>query len=260
MTWASRRQLQYFSGLVVFVGLIIFAFLYPIIFQKPTCFDSKQNGTETGVDCGGTCSLMCKEDIINPVVVWSRAFLVTGNNFNLVAFIENRNKDSAVAEASYEFRIYDTNNILLGTRTGKTFIPPNQQFAIFEPRFSSGQSVIKTVTFEFLNPLIWVKKPPILQTSQQSINVSNIVFDNNKDTPNLTALVNNNSVRDIPEFDAIAILYDANHNAINASKTHKDKLLNSTSVPIVFTWPELLPSEPVTKDIMVLINPFLVSF
>ena len=258
MSWASRRQFQYFSGLVVFVGLVIFALIYPIIFKKPTCFDSKQNGTETGIDCGGTCSLMCKEDIINPVVVWSRAFLITGNNFNLVAFIENRNKDSAVYEASYEFRVYDTNNILLGIRKGSTFIPPNQQFAIFEPRFVSGQSTIKTVTFEFLQPLIWIKKDPTLQTLK--INVSNIVFDNNKDTPSLSAIVNNNSVRDIPEFDAIAILYDADNNAINASKTHKGKLLNNSTLPVEFTWPETLSAEPVTKDVMILINPFLVSF
>ncbi len=258
MSWASRRQFQYLSVLVVIIGLIIFAFIYPIIFKEPTCSDGKKNGTESGVDCGGTCLLMCKEDISAPVVVWSRAFHVTGNNYNLAAFIENRNKDSAVYSANYEFRIYDTNNTLLGRRQGKTFIPPNQQFAVFEPRFDSGEVEVKTVTFEFLPPFVWVKKPPTLQTLK--ISVSNIFFDNNKDTPNLSAIITNNSIYDIPEFDVIAILYDAEHNAINASKTHKDKLLNSSNTTAVFTWPETLSSDPVTKEIMVLINPFSVSF
>jgi hypothetical protein len=258
MSWASGRQLQYFSGLVVFMGLVIFALIYPVLFKKPTCFDLKKNGTETGIDCGGSCTLMCKEDISAPVVVWSRAFWVTGSNFNLVAFVENRNKSAGVMVATYEFRVYDTNNKLLGRKEGKTFIPPNQQFAIFEPRFDSGQSEIKSVSFEFLSPLVWVKKPPTLQTLQISVN--NINLDNNKDTPSLSAVINNNSIRDIPEFDAIAILYDEDHNAINASKTHKGALLNNSNVPVVFTWPETLPKEPATKDVMVLINPFLVSF
>lgn len=258
MSWASKRQFKYFSGLVLFIALVIFALIYPVIFKKPTCFDNKKNGTETGIDCGGTCSLMCKSDISLPSVLWSRAFPVIGNDYNLVAFIENRNKNSGVVNASYEFRIYDTNNKLLGRREGTTFIPPNQQFAIFEPRFNSGQSDIKTVTFEFLSPLVWIKKSPTLQILP--IFVNNIVFDNNKDTPNLSAVINNDSIYDMPEFDVIAILYDRENNAINASKTHKDKLLSNNNLPVVFTWPETFRSLPVTQDIMVLINPFSVPF
>lgn len=240
------------------MALVIFAIISPIIFKKPTCTDSKQNGDETGVDCGGSCSLMCKSDISSPVVLWSRSFPVIGNNYNLVAFVENRNKNSAVAVASYEFRIYDSDNKLLGRRVGKTFIPPNQQFAVFESRFDAGQNDIKSVTFEFLPPLVWVKKAPTIQTLPISVN--NIVFDNNKNTPTLSAIVNNDSIYDLPEFDVIAILYDINHNAINASKTHKDKLLNNNKTSIVFTWPEILSSIPVTQDILVQVNPFSVSF
>lgn len=258
MSWASRRQFKYFSFFMIIVALIIFAIIYPFISKKPTCFDSKQNGKETGVDCGGTCSLMCKEDISDPVVLWSRAFPVTGTNYNLVAFIENRNKNSGVINAPYEFRIYDNDNKLLGRREGTTFIPPNQQFAVFESRFDSGESQIKTVTFEFLPPLVWIKKFSTIQTLP--IYVKNIVFDNNKDTPNLSATISNDSVYDLPGFDVIAILYDSNQNAINVSKTHKDNLPSNNSLPVIFTWPEAFSTIPVTKDVMVLINPFSVSF
>jgi hypothetical protein len=258
MSWASKRQFKYFSGFVLFVAIIIFIIIYPLIFQKPTCFDKKQNGDETGVDCGGSCVLMCKSDISDPVVLWSRSFPVTGSYYNLVAYIENRNKNSAVVNAKYEFRIYDTDNKLLGRREGTTFITPNQQFAVFEPRFDAGQSQIKTVTFEFLPPLVWVKKNPTLQTLPVFVN--NIVFDDNKDTPNLSAVVVNNSIYDLPQFDVIAILYDADHNAINASKTHKDGLMSNSSLPVIFTWPETIPTVPVTKDVMISINPFSISF
>jgi hypothetical protein len=258
MSWASKRQFKYFLGFIFALAFIIFLFFIPAIFKKPTCTDGKKNGVETGIDCGGSCATLCKEDVYEPVVLWSRAFPVTGSVYNLVAFVENRNKSSAVYSAPYEFRVYDTNNKLLGRREGKIFIPPNQQFAIFESRFDSAQSQIKSVSFEFLPPLVWVKKSPTLQTLP--IRVNDVVFDDNKDTPSLSALIKNDSIYDLPEFDVVAILYDSDHNAINASKTHKDKLLSSGSTPVVFTWPEVLSAVPVTKDIIVLINPFSVSF
>jgi hypothetical protein len=258
MSWASNRQIKYFSGFVASIAIVVFIIISPILFKKPTCIDNKKNGNETGIDCGGSCSLMCKEDIIAPVVVWSRAFPVVGNIHNLVAYVENRNKSSAVFSASYEFRIYDQNNKLLGRREGKTFIPPNQQFAVFESRFDAGQGKIKTVTFEFLEPIVWVKKSPTLQTLP--IRVNNISLDNNKDTPTLSAVLNNDSIYDLPEFDVVAILYDMDHNAINASKTHKEKLFSNNKMPIIFTWPETLSEIPITEDILIQINPFAVSF
>lgn len=258
MSWASRRQLQYFSGFVLFIALVIFAFLAPTIFKKATCTDGKQNGEETGVDCGGVCARVCNVDIVAPAVMWSRAFKVINNNYNLVAFVENRNKTSASYEASYEFRIYDTNNKLLGRREGKTFIPPNQQFAVLESRFDAGQNEVRSISFDFTGDIVWVKKSPILQTLP--IRISNIMIDNNEDTPRLSAVINNDSIYDLPEFDVVAILYDQDHNAINASKTHKSKLMSNANIPVVFTWPEALPLVPVTQDILVQINPFQVSF
>jgi len=258
MSWASKRQFKYLSFFILAVAIIVFLFIYPLIFKKPTCSDGKQNGTETGVDCGGSCSLVCTPDIVEPVILWSRAFPVTGSNYNLVAFVENRNKNSGVVEAPYEFRVYDTNNKLLGRKQGTTFIPPNQQFAIFEPRFNSGESQIKSVSFEFTAPLVWVKKDPTLQTLP--FTVSNIIFDDNKDTPGLSAVVKNESIYDLPQFDVIAILYDEEHNAINASKTHKDKLLSGNNTPVMFTWLEELSSTPITKDVLIQINPFSVDF
>ena len=258
MSWASRKQFKYLSIIFIFLVVIIFIIIFPIIFKKPTCSDGKQNGVETGIDCGGSCSLMCEEDISQPVIMWSRAFPVVGSNYNLVAFIENRNKTSGVVSASYEFRVYDSKNTLIGRRSGTTFIPPNQQFAVFESRFDAGESTIKSVSFEFSPNLPWIKKFSTLQTLP--IKAKNILFDNNSDTPSLSAIINNDSVYNIPEFDIIAILYDINGNAINASKTHKSKLLSNSSMSVTFTWPEVLSAIPVTEDVLISINPFSISF
>lgn len=258
MSWASRKQVKDIILAIIVLLLVVFAFTYKIIFKKPTCTDGKKNGTETGIDCGGSCSLYCSQEVSDPVILWSRAFPVVDNNYNLVAYIENRNKNSGIVSVSYEFRVYDSNNKLLGRREGKTFIPPNQQFAIFEPRFDAGERDLKSVAFQFTSPFVWVKKSPTLQALP--ISVKDIILDDNKDTPRLSAIIRNDSIYDIPAFEVIAILYDIDHNAINASTTHKDKLMNNSSLPVVFTWPEVLSGNPVTKDVLILINPFSVSF
>ncbi|NCU28526.1 MAG: hypothetical protein EOM85_02550 [Candidatus Moranbacteria bacterium] len=258
MSWASRRQIKYFSGFMLVVAVIVFIFIYPFIFKDSTCTDGKKNGDERGIDCGGSCSIVCREDTVAPAIIWSRAFKVIGNNYNLVAYVENRNKTAASYEATYEFRVYDVNNKFIGRKEGKTYIPPNQPFAVIETRFNAGQAELKTVSFEFTSNIVWVKKSPVLTTLP--IRISNITMDNNVDTPTLRATVNNDSVYDLPEFDVVTILYDEDHNAINASKTHKAGLGSNSNTPVVFTWPEALIGAPVTQDILVQINPFLVSF
>lgn len=258
MSWASRRQSQYVGGLLVVIGLIGLAIAWPTITKAPTCFDGKQNGGEKDVDCGGVCQRICSADTIEPQIIWSRAFPVTGNIYNLVAFIENSNKEAAIREVSYEFRVYNNENILIGHRLGTTFIPPNQQFAVFESRFDSGANTIRSVNFDFTSPFIWLKKKPIIQTLP--ITVDNIIMSDDKSNPSLTAKINNDSIYDLPEFDVIAILYGADHNAINASKTHKGGLLNNGKSSLLFTWPQPFSDAPATKDIFVLINPFTTPF
>jgi hypothetical protein len=117
---------------------------------------------------------------------------------------------------------------------------------------------IKSVIFNFTPPFIWVKKESTLYTLP--IRVDNIIKGNDINNPSLSARINNDSVYNLPEFDVVAILYDAKHNAINASKTHKDGLLSNSNTSVYFTWPEALSGEFITQDIFTQINPFTTKF
>lgn len=258
MTWGQKRRLQYLSGVIGVFLIILFIFLYPLIFKTPTCTDGKKNGEEVGVDCGGICSRMCLSQISDPISLWSRAFHVVGDTYNLVAFVNNQNINSGVENAPYVFRVYDVNNKMIGRMEGTTFIPPNKQFAVFSSRFDSGESQIKSVVFEFTGELDWVKKESTIDNLP--IFVDNISMGDDVKSPSLSARVKNESIYDLPTFDLIAILYDVDNNAINVSKTFKDGLAGGESITVYFTWPEPLSSTPVIKDVLFSINPFSVSF
>lgn len=259
MTWAAKRRLQYLSGFFAFIFLILFWIFYPIIFVEPTCSDGKKNGKETGIDCGGMCSIVCKHEAYNPVVLWSRAFNITGSAYNLVAYVENSNIDSALKSASYEFRIYDENNNIIGTKKGSTFLPSNGKFFIFGPRFDSGNSKVKSVVFDFTSELVWYKSYPTI--NKLPIYVNNVSFESDINSSALKATINNDSIYNIFNFDIIAVLYDVDGNAINASKTFKDKLLKGNKSELVFTWPKgIEESTVIKKEITFLVNPFETEF
>jgi hypothetical protein len=256
MSWASKRQTKYLLIFLAFCALIAFAIIYPMISEKPTCQDGKQNGKETGVDCGGSCALICKDTVREPMVLWSRAFHLVGSNYNLVALIENQNKNASVRSISYEFKIYDTNNLLIGRKTGTTYIPTNRQFAVFESRFDAGSSDIKSVTFEFTEPFVWIKKDPGIESSPM-VYIDNIKDETSKsDIPSLSARVKNESVEDLPMFDVVVILYDLEKNAINVSKTRKDGLRSGENTNVFFTWQESLGGKVMSKDLFIQVNPF----
>src|SRR3990167_9267397 len=96
MTWAMQRQLFYVGVLLLFFLIFGFLITYSRFNQPPTCTDLKQNGSETGVDCGGSCQLACLAQVDPITILWSRAFKVIPGRYNAVAYLENRNKNAAI--------------------------------------------------------------------------------------------------------------------------------------------------------------------
>lgn len=258
MSWAGRRRFTYFSIFMSVFILVLLWIFYPVIFKSPTCFDNKKNGDERGVDCGGSCSLICKADTKDPVILWSRAFPVAGTSYNLVAMVENPNIDGAIKEVSYEFKIYDNNHLLVGTKEGTTFLPANGQYAIFGPRFDAKDNNIRSVKFDFTGEINYHKKENTL--NNLPIKISNINYNIDKNSTTITALMSNSSIYNLPSYDIVGVFYDKDSNAINVSKTHKDGLKTNSKTNLTFTWPFGFSETPTSYDIIPMVNPFETDF
>jgi hypothetical protein len=258
MTWAFQRQFLYLVILILFISIFGFLIISPSLNKAPSCVDNKQDGTETGVDCGGLCANACFAQVDPVSVLWARAFKVVPGRYNAVAYLVNHNKNTAVEKISYRFRFADVNNVFIGKREGTTFIPTAGNFAVFEPGIDIGNSIPVYVTFEFTEAPQW------LQVSQQKIDqvkvlVSNIQLTGETTSPRLTATVKNNSLFTIPNVSVIVILYDAGGNAISTSRTFLDQLSPLESSDINFTWPEPLPGAVVAKEIIPMYDIFSVQ-
>jgi len=92
ITWALKRQIFIVIGLIIIIFIFGFLIIYPSFNKAPTCFDGKQNGNETGINCGGSCARACLSQVENVSVLWARAFQVIPGRYNAVAYIVNHNK------------------------------------------------------------------------------------------------------------------------------------------------------------------------
>lgn len=249
MTWALKRQIFYIAILVLFFAGFGFLIISPYFNKAPICTDGKQNGDETGIDCGGSCANACSTQVDQISVIWTRAFRVIPGRYNAVAYIVNHNKNAAVEKINYRFRFADAKNIYIGKREGSTFVPPGGNFVVFEPGIDIGNSVPVYVTFEFTGIPTWLQVPQE-KINQLKILISNIQLLDENTLPRLSATIKNNSLFTIPNVGVVAILYDAGGNAVSTSRTYLNQLSPLQNADINFTWPEPFSGTVVAKEII----------
>lgn len=78
----------------------------------PTCSDNTQNGDETGVDCGGSCSACV------PAWIWSQELITLGDTTNTSCTDECQSKSMTCNEEVFEtalLALYDGNNLINNT-------------------------------------------------------------------------------------------------------------------------------------------------
>jgi len=258
MTWAFRRQLFYVGILLIFVFIFGFLIIYPKLNKAPTCIDVKQNGDETGIDCGGSCPLACTFQVDQISVLWSRIFKVVDGRYNAVAYLENHNKNTAIPKIGYRFRFADKDNVYIGKREGTTYVPPSGKFAVFEPAIDIGNSIPVYTSFEFTEMPVWIQVPQE-KIDQLKVLVSDIKLENETTSPKLSAILKNTSLFQIPEVNIVTILYDEEGNAVNSSRTYLDVLFGEESKEITFTWPEPFLKSVISKEIIPIFNIFSVK-
>jgi len=214
--------------------VVVTVFSYFYWYEDPTCFDNKKNGDESGVDCGGSCILICTSQTLAPEVLWSRSFEVVPGVYNLIAYIENPNLQSEVLVAPYSFKVYGQDNELILERKGVTNIPQRKAFAIFEGTVRTGDKIPTRVSFEFERPLVWQR----IEEKEPDIEVQSTVLVGTDTAPRINAVLENKSVDNLENVEVIVIIFDSDNNAIHTSRTIVEKFDRGTKRELAFTWPQ----------------------
>lgn len=254
--WSEKRRRR----ILIIVGVVILAaviMIYTSISNKPaTCFDGIQNGAEGGIDCGGTCSKVCMDEINSLVVWWERPFKVTDGLYNVVAYFENQNLYSGLQEVTYEFRLYNKENVIVSEPVvGSTFIEPNKRSAIFESGITTGDNEVYTVFFRIISVQNWQRVPQ--EFSYSLFTIGEPVLTNQDSSPKLSATVKNTTIYNFQDIPVIVILYNREDNAIAASRTYIDRLDQGQTEQIFYSWPEAFGDTVARVEIIPRVDPFV---
>ncbi len=252
MEWSQKRKILY---ALAFAGIIVLLASYPaykIFYKAPTCFDAKQNGAETGVDCGGGCALMCAVDVKDPHIVWAKAFPIN-SSYDIGVYVENVNTNAGIKSAHYTIRVFDDAGKVLAEKKGVTEIAPASTVLLFETGLTfSGAPDRVDVSFDSNDLARWIKatsEPSPVVTKNQNLK--------NVDTkPRFDAvMVNTDPVNEVSNLSLGAVVYDSLRRPIAVSKTYVDRIAKRGEQNIFFTWPSPFSSTPENFITEVIVTP-----
>jgi hypothetical protein len=239
--WGARRQILYYAVAIIIVAALGLFTWQTFFTHEPTCFDRVQNGTEQGVDCGGTCALLCQNNAKAPTVLWARSFENAPGSYTAVAYLRNNNVavGAGARNVRYIFSFYDEKNVLITEREGVLNIPPVQTVPVVELNVDAGTRAVSKTFFKILNEnFTWEVVP---KSSLQQLRLSNISSYNDN---RVTATLINDSFDPAKRVRITAVLFNTNGVAYGASHTTVGEIAGKSSESIVFTWP-----SPITASV-----------
>lgn len=185
------------------------------------------NGDEHGVDCGGSCALLCPNESRAPVISWSRAFNTSPQTYTAAAYIQNGNVGAGARQVGYSFQLFDADNILVVERDGVVDLPPVQIVPIIETGINVGNRSVARTLFAFSTVPMWQRAGalPALHMTGQTLA---------PDGSRLSATLANDSLV-AARATVAAVLFDQDGVARAASKSTLSVGPRS-SVPLTFTW------------------------
>lgn len=242
--WARNRKMAIVFGILFIIGLIVLAIYFLVIRKEPTCSDGIQNGLEDGVDCGGTCKLVCPFSTSMPQVLWSRAFEISDGVYNITGLIENPNFD-VKTDAVYLFQIYNDEGILIEEIFGDIELYPNEKKAIFEPAVNTGFQNVGKVFLKIVDIPVWTKS----EQRTNPIVIKSRLLEDADTLPKLEVVLSNTGIQAERDVVVTVVLSDADGNVQQTSRTYLEYIERDSDASVFYTWPGAFEKEIVKIDV-----------
>jgi hypothetical protein len=248
MDWAARRKWIVIGTL----GGVAFAFLlvvgFATFYETPTCTDGTQNGKESGIDCGGSCSKVCSAEAANARVRFARTLVQSGRT-DLIAYIDNPNQNAYAKNAQVLIDVYRQDGHILEKRTTIT-IPAKGSTPLFIPAIANYPVQQVFVSLAPGEPVWtqgsgWEKEPAGVETFS---------IVGSESEPRITATVTNPTAYPKSQVPFVATVFDEMGVVIAASQTVVTYIPPQGSAQAVFTWNEPFSAPNVRVEIVPLVT------
>lgn len=242
MHWRARRKLSYtLIALIPFI-LIAGVIYYAIFFPDPTCFDGEQNGSETGVDCGGQCERICQSDTSDIAVDWARSFAVSDDIYNAAARMNNPNVTLEANDVQYSFRLFDDEGLLITERRGEMDILPQPDTLAFEAGIEVEDRGVARTEFQFIEKPFWEQSS---RTDARFAVSNKTLTDATGTNPRLTFDVSNRTVQNYQGLQLTGVIFDGANKPVHVSRTNLGSIPAQSTKSSAFTWRQPFPTRTV---------------
>jgi hypothetical protein len=234
---------------MLFAVALYFSFkTFPI---APSCTDGRQDGNETGIDCGGSCAYICSDTVTVPVVRFARPLSPAAGRTDVIAYVDNPNAGVAAQDVSYRIDLYGADNVLVSSKTGSVDLPPRGTVPVFVPNFSSGyQAATRAFLTIATTTIHWYA-----YTGTRIIpSVGNYSLSNADTAPSISVPLTNPSAEPLYDVKVVATVFDAKGNAIAASQTLLASIPAQGSQTATFTWNAPFSAPVARVDILPVIS------
>lgn len=239
LAWREKRQLL-FGGTVLFIFILCIVGLYLYVSPPASCQNGKKDTGELGVDCGGICSGVCKEEAVPLIVSWAKALPLGGDSYDLAALVENPNPQFGVGLLRYRFEVRDRDNILILERDGSTFANPGESFIVFEPTIEFAREP-RYVFLTIEGPVNFTR----FSESSDSLPIS-VRNQSMKllPSPSLGAVLQNQGPVPLQNIEARAVISSSEDSVVGVSSTLISEIPSNGSKEVLFTWPAPFLEKP----------------
>lgn len=252
VSWRARRQLIAAGVAALIVGVVLFRVTFRFI-PASTCFDSRQNQGELGIDCGGPCA-PC--ELRNPQAVrilWARAVPVRAATYAVVAQIENPNEVLSSNDVEYEFTLFDGIGEI-ARKTGKTFLLAQERAPVIETNIETNRVPTRV---EFRIPHVTWQDT---QTDRPNVIVEKrdyqLAGEGAQAHSEVSADIANRSAFGLRNVEADILVYDENGNLIGANQIAIENLAAGARQAIKSIWPGELRGSQKTVEVTLRVNVF----
>ena len=240
MPWSTTRQFLFALGALSIIAVLSGGSYFFFFYEPASCFDGKQNQNELGVDCDGSCALLCKQPNIS--ALWTRSVRVAPGVYHAVALVKNPDTSSR-GTVPYEVSLFDVDNILVARREGILTLLPGDIVPLFEANVVTGERVPVRTFVDF--------GPGRFERAERTASPVRILsFKLADEQPRLTVLLENQTALPVQDITVTALLFDENEILVNASQTTLDSLDARERKEAVFTWQEPFAELPNRVDII----------
>lgn len=248
MSWAARRRFF----ILLIIGAVVVAFLTTVgiatFYKAPSCSDSKQNQDETGIDCGGACQYLCREQQQPPTVLFTKAIQNGEGRIDVIALIENKNPGAAAKDVQYNITLYGSDQSLIQKMTGTLDLPPGASVPVFVPGISSGRQEVVNAFLDIVpSSLQWFTLPI---NSRIVPTVSNTKQGGTASAPRIEATLANPSATTLTNVRVIVLVRNNRGDVIAASSTIMPDIPAQGLSTATFTWNNAFVGVPASIQVV----------